>query len=437
MRIAALAVCGLGCVALAEAPPPAVKLTAFDPMFVAHYGQTVATDGEFIVIGAPGVGEPPDYYDGAIYVYSAVTHEFLYKWETDEAPLACIGGGLVVRDGIGVFGGPCDEVAAVHSGTAFIVDLATGESLGRLFPPVAQERNAFGFAMAMDGDTLVVGSPHAYPEGIGYATVFDVNALSVRFLLMPSEVEPGEQFGIATAIDDEFIIVGTSRITNTPSINSVYVYNRHTGEQLRVIDAPLGYGYSTSNNLATDGERIFYGLHEPQGNQRVGVVHVFNIASGERLQSIYAPPEAGRNSLGAAITLTDRHMIVGGIGGGGPSQIYIYDLKSLELVARIDEPLPGLLLGFGSSLAVAGDLLVAGSPNDGIADPYTPHIGAAWLIDISQYNRPADLNSDGLVDETDLAMLLAAWGGAEHDLDGDGIVGSRDVATLLSRWACE
>ena len=47
-----------------------------------------------------------------------------------------------------------------------------------------------------------------------------------------------------------------------------------------------------------------------------------------------------------------------------------------------------------------------------------------------------DLNSDGTVDGTDLAPLLADWGATqgEADLNGDGIVDGIDLAKLLSSW---
>lgn len=54
---------------------------------------------------------------------------------------------------------------------------------------------------------------------------------------------------------------------------------------------------------------------------------------------------------------------------------------------------------------------------------------------------PADLNNDGEVDPTDLAMLLGSWGPCDDcpaDLNGDGEVGPFDLATLLAAWGpCE
>ena len=47
---------------------------------------------------------------------------------------------------------------------------------------------------------------------------------------------------------------------------------------------------------------------------------------------------------------------------------------------------------------------------------------------------PADLSDDGSVDATDLAILLASWGGSDADLDGDGVCGASDLAILLAAW---
>lgn len=55
-------------------------------------------------------------------------------------------------------------------------------------------------------------------------------------------------------------------------------------------------------------------------------------------------------------------------------------------------------------------------------------------IELVMTGNPADLNGDGSVDGTDLAILLAAWGGAEIDLNGNGITDSGDLAILLAAW---
>jgi len=51
---------------------------------------------------------------------------------------------------------------------------------------------------------------------------------------------------------------------------------------------------------------------------------------------------------------------------------------------------------------------------------------------------PADLNGDGCVDSSDLAILLAAWGApGDADIDGSGVTDSSDLAVVLAAWgAC-
>ncbi|MDZ4755525.1 MAG: hypothetical protein SGJ11_13640 [Phycisphaerae bacterium] len=47
----------------------------------------------------------------------------------------------------------------------------------------------------------------------------------------------------------------------------------------------------------------------------------------------------------------------------------------------------------------------------------------------------SDFNADGVVDATDLAVLLGGWGvDGPADLSGDGIVNSVDLALLLGAW---
>ncbi len=51
-------------------------------------------------------------------------------------------------------------------------------------------------------------------------------------------------------------------------------------------------------------------------------------------------------------------------------------------------------------------------------------------------SNPADINHDGHVDASDLAVLLGAWGTSSpaSDLNGDGTVNAADLAILLGAW---
>lgn len=75
-----------------------------------------------------------------------------------------------------------------------------------------------------------------------------------------------------------------------------------------------------------------------------------------------------------------------------------------------------------------------GQPGIGAeSEPYA----LAWWSD-GQFAGLGDLNGDGVVNGTDLAILLSVWNtsgsGTGADLNGDGMVNGADLAALLSVW---
>ncbi len=76
-----------------------------------------------------------------------------------------------------------------------------------------------------------------------------------------------------------------------------------------------------------------------------------------------------------------------------------------------------------------------GGVSTGASDVYVGRIGADGTL-----GQPSgllgDLNSDGIVDAADLAILLDQWGGpGSADFDGTGTVDAADLAILLSAWS--
>ena len=48
---------------------------------------------------------------------------------------------------------------------------------------------------------------------------------------------------------------------------------------------------------------------------------------------------------------------------------------------------------------------------------------------------PGDIDGDGVVNATDLALLFNNWGGAgDTDLNGDGVTNGDDLSILLANW---
>lgn len=109
--------------------------------------------------------------------------------------------------------------------------------------------------------------------------------------------------------------------------------------------------------------------------------------------------QAGLDAGTLRLSATSLTFATGGPGGGGGVTYPVYFTKEDPLAA---------LFGQTARLTLEYVLLTGSSP---------------------------DLDDDGVVGASDLAILLAAWGGTgPADLDRDGTVGASDLAILLAAW---
>ena len=156
------------------------KLVASDAAADDKFGSSVAIDGDTIVAGAPidaGVGSE----SGSVYV------------------LRTIDGGATY-----------DEMAKLTASDAASLDL-------------------FGYSVAIDGDTIVVGASRAGTGGATYVFLTtDGGATYVEVAkLTAADAAEFDAFGASVAIDGDTIVVGTSRA------EAVYVFRTTDGAPYR------------------------------------------------------------------------------------------------------------------------------------------------------------------------------------------------------------
>ncbi len=103
----------------------------------------------------------------------------------------------------------------------------------------------------------------------------------------------------------------------------------------------------------------------------------------------------------------------------------------------------------GDNYAVTDEIVtdLAGNPRF-VDDPDTQDtgLGSPPIVDMGAFEYqawpcPADIHSDGVVDEFDLALVLALWGSTDNipaDINDDGVVDVIDLLSLLGAWGpCE
>lgn len=108
----------------------------------------------------------------------------------------------------------------------------------------------------------------------------------------------------------------------------------------------------------------------------------------------------------------------------------------IDLHASLVAAQPAVLTSWATSVWVSPDgfCRVGGYAN---IDGQNWYSAVQWTLSPAVPN-PADVNGDGVVDGTDLALVLSAWGSTAPgaaDLNGDGVVDGTDLALLLSSWS--
>lgn len=199
------------------------RVTPPEPQPVHQFGRDIELEENVLVVGAPGhdSGEVEDA--GAVFVY----HQYNFAWNFTGAFVAPDGG---EGDGLGTqvalslpwfaAGAHGHNGDAWDAGVVYVWRLGDFWSLhSRIIPSDLALGDWFGYAPALEGGRLVVGSPHRadpetglYRTGAAYLFELEGDQWVERGVLGPVDpVLAGEQaeFGWVTDIDGDVIVVGS------------------------------------------------------------------------------------------------------------------------------------------------------------------------------------------------------------------------------------
>ena len=129
-----------------------------------------------------------------------------------------------------------EDRGAADEGAVQVFNAATGAWVRKLLPPGPAAANQFfGFALALSGDTLVVGA-HGTNGGSGAIHLFNLaTGALIRSIPNPTGV-PAEYFGAAVAISVDFVVAGAYG-ANT-NAGRVDILDLQTGSRTRSIARP-------------------------------------------------------------------------------------------------------------------------------------------------------------------------------------------------------
>lgn len=365
--------------------------TASQTAKIAEYGTEIylassaAVDGDTTVVGAPFAYAPPlNLRQGAAYVYVKTPN----GWG-GQARLAIprnsgtdiFGSSVAISGDTIVVGSPSDDICGDNFGAAYVFVRTTGGVWtleAQLCSNVGALGNEFGHAVAVSGNTVVVGE-HGW-DGADYyrgtASVFVRNGTTwtLQKQLFPSISMQGSHFGKSVSIDGGTIVVGASDYT----IGSAYVFVRDGSnwtEQQRLEPSDGVNGDSFGSSVAINRATIAIGSvgDDIDGHINQGSAYVFARTGSSWAQQakLVAADGAEQDNFGDDLGLDGECLVVGSpfarVGATskqGAGYLYMRSgttwVPKEKIVAADGTPNDR----FGASAGVSGKNIILGAPTE-------------------------------------------------------------------------
>ena len=281
----------------------------------------------------------------------------------------------------------------------------------------------FGLAVALSGDTLVVGSPldnigAKFDQGSVYVFTRSGAVWTQKQKIINSEGAAFDSFGVAVALSDDTLMVSASGADIGPNADQglVYVFMRNGAEWTQVQKFTASDGGANDffgDVIALSGETIVVGQkYDVIGaNFNQGSAYVFMRIGGfwTEQQKLTASDGAANDFFGAAVALKDETLVVGAFGadiGANNNQGSVYIFLRNGAVWTEQQKLTagdgGAADVFGWAVATNGPDVVVGAVGDAIG-------GNAWQGSVYVFTR------NGAV-WTERQKITAGDGAAEDSL---------------------
>lgn len=231
----------------------------------------------------------------------------------------------------------------------------------------------FGYSVAINGNTLVVGAPQ-YGGGNGFAYVFvKSGATWNQAARITSGNSTSIQFGHAVAIGGDVIAVGTPDDNNSGGV--VYIFQKPPGgwqgnllpsAQISVTDQGLDqFGYSLA--VSSDGSVLAAGAPFAAHS----AIYVFVEPEGGWVNSMTS--NAGMSSpdddqIGISLAMSGDTVVAGETGTHNLQAAYVFTKPptgwtgSILPTASLTATDGNVLDHFGESIAISGTTIVVGAP---------------------------------------------------------------------------
>ena len=372
-----------------------------------------------------------------------------------------LGSSVAVDGDTLVIGALGDDDTANLSGSAYVFTRVAGgwTQAGKLTASDPKEDAGFGRAVAVHGDTIVVGAyedDYIDPDdssnnltGSGAAYVFTKPAngwadMTQTARLTASDAAADDEFGTSVAVHEDTIVVGAPE-EDTGARGSAYIFTKPANgwagmTETAALRGQLG-GDRFGSSVAVYGATVVVGTPEEGTNDR-GEAYVFtkraatgvwddwhNKKANTATAKLTAFDRADNDRFGRAVAMDGDTIVVGAPynddDGDSSGSAYVFikpaagwatDTETAKLTAS-DGKANGR---FGFSVAIDGDTIVIGAPDDDGDSNTNDDEGAAYV-----FTKPAT----GWATDTETATLTA-YDRSQNDRFGNSVAVDGDTVLV-------
>ena len=309
------------------------QLIAADGELGDWFGLSVALDGDTALVGAISDDVGANSNQGSVYIFARSGT----NWTQQAQLIAADGeaqdwfGRSVALDGDTALAGTwSNDAGANHDQGAAYVFTGSGTSWSQQQKITATDGDAddqFGYAVALDGDTALVG---AYGDNVAvgdqgsvYVFIRSGTAWSLQQKLTAADGEIGDQFGYAVALDGDTALVGApwDDVDANADQGSAYVFTRSgttwtQQAQLFGLDG-AGPGDDFGWSVSLDGDTALVGAPYMDVDTYVmGAAYVFTRAGTTWAQQKYLAALDGEDVyyFGWSVSLSGDTALIGSPG---------------------------------------------------------------------------------------------------------------------------
>ena len=243
--------------------------------------------------------------------------------------------------------------------------LALGES-ARFAASDGAVGDQFGTSLGISSGVGLVGAPsdddNGKDSGAAYASKTDATGVVTLAKLLASDGAAGDAFGSAVAIHRNILVVGAPAAGGT---GAAYVFVRKGGrwvQKAKLLASDGAVGDVFGSSVSVDGKTVVIGA--PGKNRSTGAAYVFKRRGSRWPQALKLVASDGkkRDSFGASVDVWGKTVIVGAPRSKktGAAYVFVGATQQAKLLASDGRRLDG----FGQSVSVAGKTAAVGAPGD-------------------------------------------------------------------------